>query len=591
MLFLLGHGQCAVQRGGDEKAVEAAKPAAAVCGASEDLAAPAAGPFRYYFPDAPEQTPAPGATAALDHLAEKMIAIEDAPAFDSSIPAIFTYLGQFIDHDITAGTDREDGLSTISGEHVRPLPREQVVRDRGNLRAGSLNLDSLYGGGPNQGTFSQRLTEMLRHPSDRSKMWIGTFFDAGLGRVPLPRDPGGDLLRLGRLLQPPHQQLHEEEIKTLPEPLRSMYVNDDGSIRVQRAIIGDTRNDENLIVAQLHLAFLRLHNRLVDHADTAGGPVGDAQAIYEWARQQLQWIYQWLVLNVYLPTICDAAIVRDTLAQEAPLYSAFFRAGKPANPDFMPMPLEFSVAAFRFGHSMVRPAYDWNRFFGRPVKEETPLLDRASFELMFAFTGNGPTPMPAPNGGSLPRLPGHWGAEWDRLASDVNGLPDRSARRIDTKLAPPLSAMANEEQVPLELFQHLARRNLRRARRLNIPSAQDCIAGIYARTQAAIEPLGTAELLSGSTFEAVRDGGFVEETPLWFYLLKEAEIQAEGLHLGQLGSRLVAETLAGLVINDPNSYWHQSGSDSGRWHPRDGVRPDGWVVDSVPALLKAALLL
>ncbi len=591
MLFLNGHSRCAAQQSHNEKALKTLKAVDFPYRRADKSAIPIASSFRYYFPDAPAQSAAPGVTAALDRLAEAMIADDDGPAFNSNIPAVFTYLGQFIDHDISADTEQEAGPSSLSGDPVVPLPRDQVVQDRGNLRAGSLSLDSLYGDGPHQDAFGQRLAGLLRDPEDPAKMWIGTYCDAGLGRVPLPSDSGGDLLRLGRLLQAPHQQLREEELRTLPEPLRSKFVNDDGTIRVQRAVVGDARNDQSLILAQLHLAFLRLHNRLVDHADLFGGPVGDADALYEWTRQQLRWIFQWLVLNVYLPTVCDAAVVRDTLDQEAPLYSAFIRDGRPHAPGFMPLPLEFSAAAFRFGHSMVRPAYDWNRFFGRAVKGETQLQDRASVELMFAYTGNGAGPMPGPDGGSLPSLPGHMGVEWARLANDVNGLPDRSARRIDTRLELPMSATQNEEQVPSDPRQHLARRNLRHARRLNIPSAQDCIVGIYARTQAAIEPLGTGELLSGSTFDAVRAGGFVEETPLWFYLLKEAEIQAEGQHLGQLGSRLVAETLAGLVINDPTSYWHQSGSSTDRWHPCDGVRPDGWVVDSLPALLKAASLM
>ncbi len=600
MLFQLGHGHRVVAHSNQEARLDGTT-LAAVCGGNGrsrvGTAKPEFGAFGYYFRDAPEAFPGPDATKALDVLGDAMAEPPEASRPDSRIPVIFTYLGQFIDHDISAGTDRDAGLSMIDGDDIAPAPRELVMRDRLNLRAGALRLDSLYGDCPDQDPFSRKLASLLRDPDARAKMWLGRLVDAGRGRVPLPEDGDGDLLRLGRLLEEPNQQLDEAEIRALPEPLRQDFVNQDGSLRVQRAMIGDARNDKNLFLAQLHLAFLRFHNRLVDAANSVGGPVREGDdAVYNWARQLVRWHYQWLVLNAYLPKVCDPSVVSEVLAQGAPLYSKFCRdqMAKVAHslpPGQMPLPLEFSAAAFRFGHSMVRASYDWNRYFGRPANGEGLRDTRADLEQLFAYTGNGERPMPAAEGGSHSGLPGHWAPEWERLVDVHVVLRDRAARRIDTLLAPPLTDMPNAPADAGGLFRRLARRNLRRGYRLNVPSAQDCIAGIYARTGAAIEPLSADELTSGPTGEAVREGGFVTRTPLWFYVLKEAEIRADGQHLGPLGSRLVAETLAGLVINDKTAYWNQIGSDAGRWHPRDAMTSSERIVDSMPALLRAACVL
>lgn len=553
----------------------------------------ARGAFRYFFPGAPAPEHDESTVAALDALADSMAEPADPGRSDSGIPPVFTYLGRFIDHDIAADPVHgrraldEDGASSPAGE-MPPLPRDTVVRDRRNLRSGCLALDSIYGGGQPGGAIARRLTAALRHPEQRSKMWLGTLADAGLGRVPFPPDPEGDLLRLGRLLREPHKQFDLAELLALPEPARAEFVDAAGRIRVQRPVIGDARNGDNLVVSQLHLAFLRFHNRVVDAAPGAAGPVHDADALHEWAKRQVRWIYQWLVLNVFLKTMCDPAVVRDVMARRAPLYADLLRRQVSDRPVFMPMPLEFSAAAFRLGDTMMRSGYDWNRFFGRPSGTAPPLRDRACLAQLLALPDDPRGPLTGPDGVRLESLPGHWVPEWERLTGGVAGHADRGARKIDTQVAPPVTADGAGADLPRGFFRAAARRNLRRGHRLSLPSAQDCIAGLYARTGTAVEPLGADELTSGRTGNAIRDGRFVSRTPLWFYVLKEAECRAEGERLGPLGSRLVAETLTGLVVHDPGSYWHQLGSDGGRWHPRDGVQPGGEVVDSLPALLRAA---
>lgn len=540
--------------------------------------ASANGSFGYFFPNSQEWTN--GETQAHDALAAAMLDTAAKDRKNSKIPPVFTYLGQFIDHDITANTDRDTAFSDIRPQSITPATRSEVVEQLRNLRAGTLRLDSLYGVLPDMDQTETQFSQMLRHPTLKSKMWIGTLHQTAFGSVDLPHDLAADLLRLDRVMREPHQQITQAEILALPEPFRKSFVNDDDSLRVQRAIIGDGRNDENLAVAQLHLAFLRFHNKIVDTV----GHQGDDEATFKAAQQQVQWIYQWIVINEYLPMICGQRVVDEVLYAGAPLYKSF-AASTPSTGEFAPMPLEFSVAAFRFGHTMVRETYDWSEKFGRGADALKP---HASFKDLFDFTGGAFDPMPEPGGGNAPRLPSQWGIDWSRFVN-TNPHPDRAARALDAELSPRLHNMENEDPSGLHVvLKSLSKRNLRRGYRLNIPSAQACIAGIQAAIGTSLPALSSAQLLSGGTADALKGGKLIEQTPLWFYVLKEAEQLGSGETLGPLGGRLVAETLVGLIQHDEQSYFAQSGSENGHWHPRDGAQPNGEPVTSMSRLLSAA---
>jgi len=227
------------------------------------------------------------------------------------------------------------------------------------------------------------------------------------------------------------------------------------------------------------------------------------------------------------------------------------------------MPLEFSVAAYRFGHTMVRAAYDHNRNFGRPGN----ILANASFDLLFLFTGNGTPPF----NGRTDVLPFNWIIEWDRFVDKGSLLPDHFARKIDTRLAPPLRNMVNQGNDPTlapdikAILKRLARRNLLRGYHLSIPTRQSVAAAM------GVTPLSENELRlgnSGPMNQVLEDNGFLRQTPLWYYVLKEAEVRANGNSLGELGSRIVCETIIGQLMNDPQSYLRQRGG----WDPGKGVK-------------------
>ncbi|USQ97366.1 peroxidase family protein [Caulobacter sp. RL271] len=518
--------------------------------------------FGYLFPGAASQPPVAG--AKLDALADAMIDPAGGSAARSGLPPVMTYYGQFIDHDITANTDRENGKTfTIVGETITPLARDLVVSGITNLRHAKLDLDSLYGDGP----LDHPLEAVMRNGA---AMRVGAETNVtgqfpGMERPPLPVDTACDLPRVGPLVAaglldptavPP-------ELLTPGQPPNQS----------RKALIGDGRNDENLVVAQLHTAMLRFHNVVV--AELAPRNLPDRECFLE-AQRFVRHVHQWLVINDYLPTVCDRATLADVLEAGAPLYKRFHEARQDQIPaSALPMPLEFSVAGFRFGHSMIRNGYDYNRNFGAEAK----ILPFASLEQLFQFTGKSPTPFLG-----APTLPNNWIAEWSRFTADLDAAHD--ARPIDTRLAPTLLALPNEGGAPEDLMKHLARRNLRRGWLLNLPSAQTLIAELAAAGLPVSRVLTRDELLSGATGAALVDGGFDEATPLWFYVLKEAEIVQGGERLGPLGSRIVAETLAGLVIADPDSYWNRQ--PNGTWRPSDELRPAGVDITRLTDLLHAA---
>ena len=134
-------------------------------------------------------------------------------------------------------------------------------------------------------------------------------------------------------------------------------------MKKRKALIPDPRNDENLIVAQTHLAMIRFHNRVVDKLP-ASMPAGQK---FRRARKSVTLHYQWLIRHDFLPRIVQENVLDDVFTNGRKLVEPT------ATPVDVPtMPVEFSVAAFRLGHSMVRPAYDWNRRF--PGRRRVPVL-------------------------------------------------------------------------------------------------------------------------------------------------------------------------------------------------------------------------
>ncbi|MGI9601671.1 MAG: peroxidase family protein [Acidimicrobiales bacterium] len=402
-----------------------------------------------------------GVRAKLETLGTEM-ATKAPSSVSSAIPAGYTYLGQFIDHDITL-----DALSDLHGQNDPATTT--------NFRTPRLDLDSVYGQGPGIDPF------LYEQASGGKRLLLGTNTPVGPGGPPTVTTPTDfDLPRNGEAGQ-------------------------------HTALIGDMRNDENLIVSQLHHGFLKFHNAVL-------AAVGDD---FERARRSVTHHYQWIVMHDFLPRICDPVVANGWTAR-------IEKRKKPLQRSFR-MPVEFSVAAYRFGHSMVRENYDVNQNFPNATMGE-----------VFAFA-------------SPPQLPvfSNWVVDFNRF---FGPSATNLASAIDTRLALQLDHLPG---MPPGILEKLAARNLLRGLSFDLPSGQ-CVADSLK-----IARLSRAELLQGATaneaavLQADSDE-LLKKTPLWYYVLKESEVRASGQHLGKVGSKLVAAALATMLAVDENSYLYAS---------------------------------
>lgn len=286
-----------------------------------------------------------------------------------------------------------------------------------------------------------------------------------------------------------------------------------GGFDVQRneegtAIIGDPRNDSHGLMSQMHLAFVRAHNYFVDRVVASGTP---PSAAFEAAARELRWHYQAIVLREFLPRLIGAELTRSILAGDRRYY-------RPEGDAYIP--LEFADAAYRYGHSQIRHRY---------------LLNGES----------DPVPLFPDLIGFRPIAPAHR-VEWPRLFDAGGQPPADRAKKIDGRLPRSLIALpvaiTGESEVA-ELYS-LAVRDLERGQHVGLPSGETVACHMGER------PLTTEEV--GARAAA----GWQGETPLWYYLLREADVRCGGNRLGPVGGRIVGEVLVGLLDLDPASVRH-----------------------------------
>lgn len=375
---------------------------------------------------------------------------DESAGHADTVPAGFMFLGQFVDHDVT--------LDTTSS-----LDRQADPDALTNFRTPRLDLDNVYGAGPEASPF-------LYRSGDSAKLLLG--------------------------------RNDEGEPNDLPR-------NREGT-----ALVGDPRNDENLILSQLHHVYLKFHNRVVDHLRDRGV----TEDVFERAQELVRWHHQWIVLEEFLPTVCDDDLVADV--RENRRYFDVEVGDRPY------IPLEFAGAVYRYGHSQNRLSYRINDEFG-----SAPLFDRNDPE---GSLGAGFRP-----------VPGEKVVDWRNLF-DLDGDP-QPASEIDTKVSPDLLDLPFVPKSQPPERRSLASRNLVRGRRLGLPSGQ-AVARALDLPVLESEDVGWDEALAAHGRPP--DG----ETPLWYYVLGEAEVETGGEKLGPVGGRLVAEVLVGLIETDPTSF-------------------------------------
>lgn len=419
----------------------------------------------------------------------------------SRVPAAYTYFGQFVAHDMTLESVSAH-LPDLLSRAIKPLALEKIRDTIRNLRTATLDLDSLYD---------------PPAPRNGDRMVLGSVSKLHKPLFPQER-PFLRSIQGG--------QSTDESYDVPREPPSSDPLHD------RAALIGDPRNDETVILSQLHLAFLRAHNALVAQG------LGFAQA-----QKVLRQHYQHVVVHDFLKRVSTLPVVDVLLQNGNHVYDP--------QPEKFFLPFELTAAAFRFGHSMVRNDYDINGNF-RLSSGDEPSTAPATLGSLFtlaALNGEMPGVIPRCRFGTLPE---NWIIEWKYLIDANVGTPFSQARRIDTKLVEPgLFRLPNPEgKTERGDGARLAVRNLLRGYLLRMPTGQ---AVAYALGHTPLTPveIGTAAA-SPEQVAALEAGGFLERTPLWYYVLAEAS-HGGGQRLGPVGSILVADVLIGLVRRSKDS--------------------------------------
>jgi Animal haem peroxidase len=376
---------------------------------------------------------------------------QDTSQNNRRIRAGYTFLGQFIDHDLT--------LDTTS-----ILERQVDVDGTTNFRTPALELDSIYGLGPAVQPY---------------------LYDQPQGGKLLISADGNDLQRNGQ----------------------------------GRAIIGDPRNDENILISQMQLLFIKFHNMVYD-TEFADMPHGRGR--FEAAQTFVRWHYQWLVMNEFLPRIVGTKRAAATIANPPFEFST----------EHAYMPIEFSVAAYRFGHSQVRPGYLVGQNRGAGLFPGEPDAPFGAGDL------RGFRPVP-------PELLVDWAFFFGPGGPPSSG---QDSKKIDTLLSTVLLKLPTGV-VPKDVadrHRSLATRNLQRGIDMNLPSGQTvaCHLGIKPLTDAQIWTTKGATIGSGPA-------------PLWFYCLREGEVRTGGARLSGVGAAIVARTFVALMLKDKASYMVQ----------------------------------
>ena len=417
------------------------------------------------------------------------------------ISAGYTYLGQFIDHDLTF-----DPASSLQKQND-----PEALED---FRTPRFDLDSLYG----------------RGPSDQPYLYD----DKGL-RMLLGEQLTGSV---------DHDKKVDNGTRDLPR-------NNPEKGR-RRALIGDPRNDENVIVSQLHATMLRFHNSVVDYLTKAN----DQAPEFAEVQNAVRWHYQWVVLHDFLPTIAGQKVVHQVLPHLARKKGSI-RVQEPKLNFFhwkeIPfMPIEFSAAAYRFGHSMVRPIYRLNTTLPDRHEIFSPDKDKS-------LTG-------------FDAVKKEFAVDWRLFFKTGENTPSGAERlqksyKIDTSLVNPLGSLPD---VIAKEMPSLAERNLIRGLKMGLPSGQS-VARFMDLPVIPDEKLrigkATKDDNENSPLLTSRRPWFKDNAPLWYYILAEAQQafrnNATTIRLGRVGGRIVTEVFVGLLLGDQHSFLSQNPS----WKP------------------------
>jgi hypothetical protein len=395
----------------------------------------------------------------------------------------YTYFGQFVGHDLTHDT------TPLEGPYADP-------EETPNYRTPSFDLDHIYGGGPEKSPF----------------LYEG--------------EEGAETFKIGA---------------TTPTGYRRDLPVEHGMVLI--GDLQDTRNLDNLILRQLQVVFLKFHNEAIRQLGSQPPAITGIEnlgpgTLFERAQRLVRWHYQWIIRHDFLPRVLHTDVWN---------YQERRVLCRPETQESYAVPIEFSLAAFRFGHSMVRNAYRLNCRTKRVVIGELMALGQKA--------------SPIPDDYLI-----EWGTFFDGLPTSG---PQASSNFIDTSVSMAMHGLSvgtirlsNRLEPPDP--SNLPVRTLLRGARAGLPSGQEVADSLLAQGKIKSEDrLTTSQLIEDTCDHSgsiLREIGLEQNTPLFYYLLKEAELIAGGLILGPVGSHIVSEVIQGTLEADPESYLSIVGS-------------------------------
>jgi len=337
-------------------------------------------------------------------------------------------------------------------------------------------------------------------------------------------------------------------------PFRLLVEDPQISIDLQRnrqgtAVIGDPRNDENLFISQLHRMIIEFHNQVILHliAEQTGSGIAvtqsnlDHKALFEEARRLVTLHYHWIIKHEFLPHVIGQQMTDDIVQNGRQFYKYEDNGGRPF------IPIEFAGAAYRFGHTLIRETYNVNDDIQNLKLFEVPFFGLC---------------LQDDCGGRL-GVPDNYNIDWQYFVdfnNDTNNL--QFCRKIDASVTPALFDLPFIEPTQ-DPPTSLPERNMRRARTLMLPSGQE-VAQAMQVTPLSNSDLGLPNIV-----------GAEDQVPLWFYILKEGELQTQSTHLGEVGGRIVGEVLLGIIeATQQTLEYFDNQNDQQNWTP-DFASADG----------------
>jgi hypothetical protein len=303
-------------------------------------------------------------------------------------------------------------------------------------------------------------------------------------------------------------------------------------------LVADDRAVENAILRQVTAVFIHLHNCAVEQFRGLQLPEAD---LFARARLQTVWQFQWLVCDDFLPRLLDLGIYDEVFKRHRPRFTW----------NVFSIPVEFSVAAMRFGHSMIRERYalsagpqndrNLQDLFAETLRHQA-LPPDFEIDWRFFFTNAGTTTGNAPSPGALSNRPID-----TRITPSLHHLPEPMKRLFN----PPSSA-ANA-LIPAGGLNKLPVRTLFRGAGLRLCSGQQAARALGESVLSERELTCDRAGALTPAGKVLRDKNMTTATPIWYYILRESEVRYNGDRIGPVGSRIVAETIYAALLHDPDS--------------------------------------